>query len=129
MSVVKLTQPQQERLRRLLHMEYTVTELSQELGCKRRVIERAIEAGVPHRVAGNRTWIVGDVFADWWYSRLPQRKTELAEDEAYCLRCRGARKFRVEEVHPNSPGVERVVGECEECGAKVHRLRKMAVSQ
>lgn len=126
MSIITLTQPQQERLRRLLHMEYTVTELAQELECKRRVIERAIEAGAPQRREHNRIFVVGDEFAVWYAALQPAEKTPLAADEAYCLHCRSPRKFTVEDVFPNSRGVERVAGRCLICGRRVNRLRGVA---
>ncbi|MBN2002061.1 MAG: hypothetical protein JXA21_01785 [Anaerolineae bacterium] len=122
---MKLTYTQQQRLRRLLHMEYLTTELAKELDCQRRVIEFAVEEGCPHRRDGKQVYIVGDEFAKWYkQSRPVYAKVELADDEAFCLRCKAPRKFVVDTVEPNSPGVELVQGRCVICGAKVNQLRK-----
>lgn len=124
MSSIKLSQPQTQRLRRLLHMEYTLQELSEEIGCPRRVIERAIAAGCPHRVDGERVFVVGDGFAEWYQTLPAGAKVALGPDEAYCFRCRAARRMVESRVAPNTPGVELVSGKCEVCGTKVNRLRE-----
>jgi len=123
----KLSQPQQERLRRLLHMEYTVTELAEEIGCARRVIQRAVAEACPHRREHNRVYVVGDCFASWYGATCAQDeavKVALGDDEAYCLRCRAARKMVDEVIEANSPGVVLVRGRCAVCGARVNRFRK-----
>lgn len=127
MATIKLTQPQCERLRRLLHMEYTISELAAELECPRRTIERAIEQDAPHhRDVRNRIHLVGDAFAEWYKAQPQKQKATLGPDEAYCLRCKSPQPFTVEEVRPNSPRVERAVGRCAQCGATVNRLREVA---
>jgi len=124
MSSIHLSQPQTERLRRLLRMEYTLSELAAEIGCARRVVECAVAAGCPHRKELNRLYVVGEAFAAWYRAAPAVRKIPLANDEAYCLRCRSARKMVETSSAPNSPGVELVRGRCAVCGAKVNRLRR-----
>lgn len=124
---VSLSQPQTQRLRRLLHMEYTLQELAEEIGCQRRVIERAIAAGCPHRVEDERVFVVGDGFAAWYRTRPAAARVALGPGEAYCLRCRAARPMVEVTVVPNTPGVELLSGKCAVCGAKVNRLREAQV--
>lgn len=121
---IKLSQPQTQRLRRLLHMEYTLAELAEEIGCQRRVIERAIAAGCPHRVDGDRVFVVGDGFAEWYRSQPEAVKAVLGPGEAYCMRCRAPRPLVGGRAAKNTPGVELVSGKCGVCGAKVNRLRE-----
>lgn len=125
---LKLTQPQAERLRRLLHMEYTLSELAEEIGCSRYLIEKAIASGCPCRTEGNRRFLIGDEFAAW-YRKQPRakNKVKLEADEAYCLRCRAACKIVDATITGNpSRGVERLTGKCAVCGAPVNRLRRQA---
>ncbi len=111
-------------MKRLLHMEYTPTELAKEIGCTRGAIDRAIAAGCPTWRNGKVVYIVGNVFAKW-YRELPKKlKIKLKPNEVYCLRCKKARKFTIDSVRHNSPGVELVQGKCSVCGAIVNRLRK-----
>lgn len=125
---IKLTQPQAERLRRLLHMEYTVTELAEEIGCSRRIIDRAIAEGCPHHKNTNRLYVVGDTFAGWYRTQAQREQTKitLAPNEGYCLHCRKATPLIEEHSEPNSKGVVLVRGRCGICGKKVSRFRKEA---
>lgn len=124
MKTKLFTQPQRERMRRLLHMQYTVAELATELECSRSTLELALKRGCPSQKVGNKLFIVGDEFATW-YNTLPvPEKIPLADDEAYCLHCKAARKIVNGKAEHNSPGVELVRGTCAVCGAKVNRLRK-----
>lgn len=120
---IKLTQPQAQRLRRLLHMEYTLAELAEELACPRRVLDQAVAAGCPHRVEGDRVFLVGDAFAGW-YQSLPATHIPLQDGEAYCMHCRAARSMVETTTAPNLPGVEMVSGKCAVCGRRVNRLRE-----
>lgn len=120
----KLSQPQEQVLRRLLHMEYTPAELASEIGCPQSVIKRAIEAGCPVRREGKYTYIVGDAFARW-YKTLPKKpKLRLDNNEAYCLRCRQVRQMAEVEMTPISTGVLLAQGICPICGAVLNRFVK-----
>lgn len=128
MSTIKLTQPQTERLRRLLHMEYTLTELAAELDCPRRILENAVKAGCPQRREGTRLYLVGDHFAAWYHAQPAAARLPLPDDCAYCLRCRAARQIVAPTRSPNSPGVVLLQGTCAVCGARVNRLCREAVA-
>lgn len=123
-TIIKLTQPQRARLARLLHMEYTPSELAREIECSPRQIHHAVESGCPHRVSGNRTWIVGDAFAAWYIDRAAKRKRPLRQDQAFCLHCRAPAPLGDDVVvTPSREGVERVSGTCPRCGNSIHRFR------
>ena len=118
-NFVRLKQAPAQRLRRLLHMEYTPRELCAELECPRAAIQRAIEWGCPQRVLKSQVWIVGDDFALWYQNQLPAR-VKLRPGEAYCLRCRAARvAVDLDEGVPNSLGTVRRFGVCAVCGSRV----------
>lgn len=123
MSNIKLSQPQVLRLARLLHMEYTPRELADELQASVQQIHRAVEAGCPHRVTEQRTWIVGDAFAAWYHETVKRRKQPLRRNEAFCLACRQPVPLDETTVAPVRDGVERVSGICPRCGTSVHRYR------
>lgn len=125
MSSFKLSQPQEQVLRRLLHMEYTPTELAQEIGCPQSAIKRAMDAGCPVRQEGKYTYIVGDAFARWYKSLPKKPKAHLKNpDDAYCLRCRKVQRMTDVELLPNSTGVLLAQGICAVCGATINRFVK-----
>lgn len=121
---IKFSQPQTLHLSRLLHMEYTLRELADEIQCSVQQIRRAVEACCPHRVTERCTWIVGDEFAAWYEAMVTDRKVPLRHDEAFCLSCRRPVPLDVETVTPVRPGVERVSGVCPRCQCTVHRFRR-----
>lgn len=117
---IKLTGPQSQRLRRLLHMEYSPHELAAEIECAPGTILTAIADGCPHRVTETQTWIVGDSFATWYHGQKRRAPETLAPGDAYCVTCRAARRpINLRAPQPNSPGVVRILGECPECGHTV----------
>jgi len=130
MNPIAFSQPQVERLRRLLHLEYTLAELAEELECSQALLHRAVAAGCPHRRDDRkRILIIGDQFAQWVHARPVPPKAVLAVDEAYCLACRAPRKIVnvfATVKNSTSPGTELVKGYCELCGARVNRLRAVA---
>jgi ribosomal protein L32 len=130
MQRYKLTRSQSARLKRLLHMEYTISELANELDCGRRKIRTAIESGCPHRrTETGRPRIVGDEFNDWYQEILRRRKRPLGHNEVFCLGCKQAVTLPAEaEVHPQSNGVERLTASCPHCGSTVNRFRKAVTS-
>lgn len=123
-NFIKLTQPQQARLARLLHMEYSLRELADEIGCGVRQLRRAIEAGCPHReTGGGRMWITGDEFRDWYELLRTHRKQPLRDGDAYCLRCRQPVPL-VSHPRTLSNGQPVVTGRCPKCGAIINRFCK-----
>lgn len=122
---LNLSWPQRARLSRLLSMEYTVRELADEIGCARSQIEHACDIGCPFRETANgRCFVVGTEFAAWYESLLAERRQPLAEDEAYCLRCRRPVRVVGASVAACENGVERVTGRCAQCDATVNRYRR-----
>jgi predicted RNA-binding Zn-ribbon protein involved in translation (DUF1610 family) len=130
MQRYKLTRSEAARLGRLLHMEYTLRELADELDTSKRQIRTAIEAGCPHRRTGaGHICIVGDEFRDWYHEICRRRKRPLRSDEAFCLSCRRAVPLSDDaEVYPAPHGVERVTAACPLCGNTINRFRKVVGS-
>lgn len=126
MQRYKLTRSEAARLSRLLHMEYTLRELADELATSKRQIRTALEAGCPHRrTESGHIWIVGDEFRDWYHEICRRRKRPLRYDEVYCLKCRRAVLLPDDpEVHVLRTGVERVTAACPHCATTVNRFRK-----
>lgn len=126
---MNLSQPQQARLSKLLHMEYTLRELATELNCSVDQLKHTCELDCPHRVdSRERVWIIGDEFSRWYATRKAQRKIKLKPDEAYCLRCRAAVPLHVEQVISGKHGTRREVGTCPICNATVNRIRRRPAS-
>ncbi len=121
----KLEQSQAARLERLLHMEYTLREIANELECSKRQLLSAVEAGCPHRkTTEGRVFITGDEFRDWYHDLCRQRKQPLAPGEVYCLRCRRPVPLPAEtEIQALPNGAERIIAACPVCGATVNRFR------
>lgn len=128
MQRYKLEHWQALRLQRLLHMEYTRRELAEEIGCSRRRIRSALEAGCPHRrTASGRIYIVGDAFRDWYKVLIQERKRPLGPNEAFCLACKRAVPLQDDfEIHPLPHGVQRLTSSCPICGNPVNRFREAA---
>ena len=122
-TFIKLTQPQRAHLPRLLHMEYTLREIADEIGCNRQQVRHAVDAGCPCRLtARGHIWITGDEFRSWYEDLVVARKQPLGPNEAYCLRCR--KPVPLGDVTritmPN--GVEALSGQCPECHSTINRM-------
>ncbi len=130
MQRYKLTRRRAARLGRLLHMEYTLRELTEELDCEKRKIRTAVEAGCPHRrTPTGRIRIVGDEFNDWYQEIIRRRKRPLGFNEAYCVGCKRAVPLSEEvETTTLANGVRKVEAPCPICGNTVNRFRKAVKS-
>jgi hypothetical protein len=128
----KLSHTSASRLGRLLHLEYTPTDLARELDCSQRKILTAIEGGCPHRrTKSGRFRIVGDAFAAWYQEIIHRRKRPLGFGEAFCLSCQRAIPLPPEDQcqhHPLPHGNERVEARCPICGKTVNRIRNAEVA-
>ena len=125
MTGIRLEHGQVKKLGRLLPMEYSPRELTEEIGCSIDQVRRAVKAGLPHRREHNRVWIVGTDFADWCTPETERRpRYELKRNQAWCLSC-GEAVVMVGpfEVVPRHGRAELVKGTCLKCGGKVNRLR------
>ena len=129
MQRFKLSQRQALRLQRLLHLEYSVRELSAEIACTPRTIRTALAAGCPHReTATGRLSIIGDEFRDWYQGVCARRRRPLGPGEAFCLHCRQAVPLpEVPEVRLLEHGVRLLSGPCPQCGTRVNRFEKAGV--
>jgi hypothetical protein len=106
----------------LLPMLYRPSELSEEFGVDVSTIRDWVQAGLVHsRDEAGHIWINGRDMACWVEVQRKQAiRPPLADDQAFCLRCRKA----VQVVEPKSArrGRQRVwQGRCAECGAVVNR--------
>jgi hypothetical protein len=124
--MIRLRREQIIRLGHLLEMCYRPSELAAEIGCHTDTVYHSfIPAGCPHeRDEHGHIWIVGTQFADWARHMQMQRRTPLADGEAYCLRCRAAvQMIGPLTVTPTNRYLELVTGTCAVCGATVNRAR------
>lgn len=118
-----------QKLPSLLHMEYKVAELAEEIGITPKTIySRYIPAGLPHRRdnSGN-IWIVGTEFAKWINEALKNKPApvKLADNEGYCARCKQPRPFSAMELkRVLSAGRASYVGLCSVCGATMTVIRR-----
>ncbi len=120
----RLTQSQAARLPRLLYMEYTLQELSDELDVEARHLRHALEVGAPHRETRQAVFIIGEEFRNWYETNRRSKKQPLAEGEFYCLKCRKG-------VRPDPDSVSRTAlknlviqerAKCPNCGGRVNRF-------
>lgn len=97
-TTVKLTKASRALMRRslrLLDMEYKPSEIAEELATYSQHILKLVAAGAPARKdTKGRYWIHGASFARWLADAAPKTDRDLkarpsmADNEAYCLRCR-----------------------------------------
>jgi len=107
----------------LLPMLYTVRELSEDLSMPERTLRDWLNSGVPHTWdARRRIWINGQEFAGWVVAqRRQRRRVPLADDEAYCLRCKQAVKLRNPVTIPIKAKLVRIQGTCPVCQCVINR--------
>ena len=120
----KLNGKQRHRLRRLLYMKYTPSELAEELGInKRQFYFVYLPLGCPHeRDSRRHYWIVGTEFRDWYEETY--KPIKLAENEAYCVSC----KKPVTMVNPkkeSKEGLTYLISRCPDCGRKLPKILSM----
>jgi len=116
---------------RLLEMEYTPSELAEELGCTPKTIYHSyLPAGLPFRKdKTGHIWIVG-TSARAWLEKMTQHSAEkpvdpVGKDEAFCTHC----KDRVKLVNPTRRHFGRaglMAGTCPNCGKDIRRLIKFS---
>lgn len=114
------------RLGRLLHMRYRPSELAAEIGCHVDTVYRSfVPAGCPHkRDEKGHIWIIGTEFAEWARTIAKRKHAPLGKGEVFCLKCRAPTRMTGHlTIKPTNRYLELVVGECSECGTKVHRAR------
>lgn len=121
---IRLTAPQANRMRSLLHMWYTPGELAGELGVSVQWIRRkAIRAGCPHRVDDTgHIWVDGAAFRDWAKVATRRERQKLGPGQALCLRCGPVDMAGPITTRPGpNDKIEVVQGTCPKCGVRVNR--------
>ena len=106
----------------LLPMQYTLTELGDELEIPGRTLREWLARGLPHtRDARGHIWIEGRQFAAWVRAVQQARlERKLGEGQAYCVKCRRPVELR------NPTSVRRgkqflLSGICPDCGNSIYR--------
>lgn len=125
----KMSRVQIVRLRGLLNMEYSPSELAHEIGFNVDTLYSSyLPAGCPHRRdETGHIWIVGRAFAEWAHEMFVRRKEplEIGEGQAYCFKCAAVvRMLGPIKVTPTNRYLELVTGTCEFCGHIVNKARK-----
>lgn len=121
------------RLARLLHMEYKVSEIADELGVTTKTIYTSyLPAGLPHRRdASGNIWIVGTDFAAWVHAALEkgkryaaQRRQRIGDNQAFCLSCKSVTEYAtITKRRHFSAGRVLVYGTCAACGARMTSMK------
>lgn len=111
----------------LLPMKYKLNEIAEKLDVNPRTLADWTDAGAPHEHdSRGHVWIIGTEFANWVeHVRLQKRKAsgdkKLADNQAYCMRCRKP----VDLVNPVIiPGIGKqfyIKGVCPNCGCTINR--------
>lgn len=123
---MELTQAQQQKLRRLLPMNYTPRELAQELGLDTRALRKSLTAGAPfRRDKRGRIWIMGEEFREWYRENHKGNKHPMEANEAWCCRCRKPVPMINPEVCRTLAYTELLRAQCPECQATINRARRL----
>lgn len=112
---------QRNRLKRLLNMQYSPSELAQEVGFNLdRVYMVYVPGGCPHDRDGRKhIWINGAAFRTWFEATY--KKRSLQSNEAFCLTCKRA----VDMFKPKKRrqgGLDFYVCRCPRCGRRLARI-------
>ncbi len=134
MSLPRLTNARVHKLKRLLNMQYKLTELAGELGITTDTIYRSyIPAGMPcTKDERGHYWVNGKAFYEWAMAYVTTRdrkpKKPMDPDQAYCMRCNQVIRIVNKRVYQaNFSGIAKVTGRCPVCEGKVSRfIRKEA---
>jgi hypothetical protein len=104
-------------------MLYMVSELANELGIPDRTLRDWLDTGAPHqRDRRGHLWINGQEFAQWVENqRIKKAPEKLADDEAYCLRCRQPVALIDPEIIPIKGKLINIKGYCPQCGNVINR--------
>lgn len=107
----------------LLPMLYKVGELANELGIPDRTLRDWLNTGVPHqRDRRGHLWVNGQEFAQWVEKqRIKKSPDKLADNEAYCLRCRQPVVLIDPKFIPIRGKLINIKGYCPQCGNVINR--------
>jgi hypothetical protein len=127
----RLTHAKVHRLKRLLNMNYKVTEIAEELDIATSTIyDTYIPAGMPCiQDEKKHYWVNGQDFCEWAQQFVTTRqrkpKSMMASNQAFCTRCKTVivvSSSRVSQANYN--GIVRLSGRCSICNSKVSRFVK-----
>ena len=108
----------------LLPMLYRPAEIAEELEINLRTLYDWLKLGAPHvRDKSGHLWIDGEKFKEWVDNNRKRRTPgkKLADDEAYCFRCRQAIKLVNPSITPVQGRLHFIKGKCPNCGCTINR--------
>lgn len=117
----RLNGKQRNRLKRLLDMLYSPSELADEIEINKEQIYRVyIPLGCPNqRDSHNHIWINGHAFLLWYQERY--KKIGLEEGETFCKTCRKPVKIIDGEKHTQGE-ITYLLSVCPVCGRKLTKI-------
>ncbi len=132
MKIPYLKHRQIVKLARLLDMLYKPAEIAEEIGVTPETIYRSyLPAGLPYtRDEQGNIWIHGPAFVGWAHEMIARRKNErvpLADDQAWCLKCRGPVPLINPKVKKSNRYLELLQSRCPYCSSTVNRARARQV--
>jgi hypothetical protein len=107
----------------LLPMLYKVGELAFDLGIPDSTLRDWLNTGAPHqRDRRGHLWVNGQEFAQWVEKQRTKKVSDkLADDEAYCLRCRQPVALINPKFIPIKGKLINIKGICPQCGNVINR--------
>lgn len=116
------------KLKRILDMQYRPSELAEDIGVNVDTILRGyLPAGLPHtRDDRGRIWIYGPAFVEWARETISKKKSKrnsLADDQAWCVVCKGPVPLIDPTVKIANRYLELLQAPCPTCGKTVNRAR------
>ncbi len=117
----RLDGKQRNRLKRLLDMLYSPSELAEEIGIEKNQIYRVyVPLGCPNeRDKNNHLLIHGKAFREWYLDQY--KRASLAEDETFCKTCQKPVKIS-QGKQMTKKDLVYVLSECPHCGRKLTKI-------
>ncbi len=110
------------RAPRLLNMYYPAPVLEQELGLPARTLRDWARRRMPHRRDDRGHILIhGTDFGIWVEHTRRSQRQPLADDEAFCLKCKQAVTIQHPRRTTHKSGVQLLKGKCPTCGTTVNR--------
>jgi hypothetical protein len=105
-------------------LTYEIGEAAIALGRTPATIRNWIREGLPVMASRKPYLILGADIRNHIKAKCKEAKSQLDQDELYCLSCRAGRKplGMVVNAFPNTSKTTRLMGVCERCGANAARM-------
>lgn len=101
---------------------YTIQEAAEVSGVSERTIRAWIKGGLPAMAKERPTLIRGDALFLFIKAQRKARKTDIGQNEFYCLKCRAARKPAGNLVDCQTNGTRaKLIAFCESCETVMHK--------